>query len=286
VFNTGNYFPESGGPIRTCPHSISCTGKALLLNFDPNEIIPDPSSSTPIRIQIPSLGLDVTKTPGAFFVEKNALVVKFSALDCSQMMLGTTIITINGFSCYYVNGQLTCPPWTETPDNLSADCSPYFNECLTDLVNLLSEAQYTLPCQQWITYGPCSTEKFIYRPGKVAIGTEHDAPNKVLTVKNGIITDKVKITENGWADHVFESSYPLMSLETVDAYISKYGHLPNVSSGESIESSGGFELGEVTVMHQEKIEELFLHLIAIDRDVKEMEALIAIFKYFNIFQTK
>lgn len=287
VFNTGNFFPQSGGPIRTCPHSIGCGGKALLLYFDSDEIILDPSSSTPVRIQIPSLGLDVTKTAGAYWVEKNALVFKFlPVLDCNQMMLGTIIITINGFSCYYVNGQLTCPPWTEIPDNLSTDCSSYFNECLSDLVSLLSEAQYSLPCQQWMTYGPCTTTKSIHRPGKVAIGTEHDAPNKTLTVKNGIITDKVKITDNGWADHVFESNYPLASLETVDAYISKYGHLPDIPSGENIEASGGFELGEVTVMHQVKIEEIFLHLISLDQEINEMEALIAMFEYLNNVQVK
>lgn len=287
VFNTGNYFPESGGPIRTCPHSISCTGSALLLIFDFDEIILDPSSSTPVRIQIPSIGLDITTIPGAYFVEKNALVIRFSpVLDCNQMMLGTSIITINGFSCYYVDGQLTCPPWTEAPDNLSENCSPYFNECLNDLVSLLSEAQYSLPCQQWMTFGPCTTSESIYRSGKVAIGTEHGVLNKTLTVKNGIITDKVKITDSGWADHVFESDYPLLPLETVNAYIAKFGHLPGIPSGEVIESSGGFELGEVTVMHQEKIEEIFLHLISLTQEVKELEAFLAIFEHFNKVQVK
>ncbi len=124
------------------------------------------------------------------------------------------------------------------------------------------------------------------RPGKVAIGTEHDAPNKALTVKNGIITDKVKITNIGWADHVFDSNYPLASLETVDAYLSKYGHLPGIPSGENIESSGGFELGDVTVMHQEKIEEIFLYLIALDEEINELEALAAMFEYLNNVQAK
>jgi hypothetical protein len=137
-----------------------------------------------------------------------------------------------------------------------------------------------------MTFGPCSTTGFIYRPGQVAIGTEHEAPNRALTVKNGIITDKVKITDNGWADHVFESNYPLLPLETVDAYISKFGHLPGMPSGKSIESSGGFELGDVTVMHQEKIEEIFLHLISLDQEVNELEALIAVFKHFNKPQIK
>lgn len=215
VFNTGNYFPESGGPIRTCPRSISCAGKAIRVHFDPAEIILDPSSNTPIRFQIPSLGIDQIRTAGAYSIELNALIFKhLPVLDCNQMMLGTIIITLNGFSCYFVNGQLSCPPWTEIPDNLSPDCAPYFSECLNDLVSLLSEAQYSLPCQQWMTFGPCSTTGFIYRPGQVAIGTEHEAPNRALTVKNGIITDKVKITDNGWADHVFESNYPLLPLET------------------------------------------------------------------------
>jgi hypothetical protein len=287
VFNNGNYFPESGGPIQTCPRSIKCVGKALLLKFDPDEIILDPSSATPIRFQIPSLGIDVIKTPGAYSVVENALVAKFlPVLDCNQMMLGTTILTINGFTCHFVNGQLTCPPWADAPDNLSADCSPYFDECLNDLLGIITEAQYSIPCQQWMTFGPCTTTNIIYRSGKVAIGTDKYAPNKALTVKNGIITDKVKLTNFGWADYVFDKQYPLASLDWVESYIKKNGHLPGIPSGNSIENAGGFELGEVTILHQEKIEEIFLHLITLEKEIVEMEALVALLNHFNWVQTK
>ncbi|MBN8679888.1 MAG: hypothetical protein J0M29_16795 [Chitinophagales bacterium] len=287
VFNMGNYFPESGGPIQTCPRSIKCSGRSLLIKFDPGEIIIDQSSVTLIRFQIPSLGIDITSVPDAYLASENAFAkIILPVMDCNQLMLGTTILTINGFTCHFVNGQLTCPPWAEVPNNLSSDCSPYFDECLYDLLGILAEAQYSIPCQQWMTFGPCTITNIITRHGKVAIGTDKHAPNRSLTVKNGIITDKVKITNHGWADYVFDKQYPLASLDRVESYIKRNGHLPGIPSGNSIESSGGFELGEVTILHQEKIEEIFLHLITIEKEISEVEALITVISHFNKVQIK
>jgi hypothetical protein len=72
----------------------------------------------------------------------------------------------------------------------------------------------------------------------------------------------------------------------VESYIKKNGHLPGIPSGNSIENAGGFELGEVTILHQEKIEEIFLHLITLEKEIVEMEALVALLNHFNWVQTK
>ncbi|MBK7936954.1 MAG: hypothetical protein IPJ82_07570 [Lewinellaceae bacterium] len=74
-----------------------------------------------------------------------------------------------------------------------------------------------------------------------------------------------------WCDYVFGDRYALLSLEETDAYIRANRHLPGIPPGSVIEAEGSFELGEITKMHQEKIEEIFLHLIALEQDVATLE---------------
>jgi hypothetical protein len=84
-------------------------------------------------------------------------------------------------------------------------------------------------------------------------------------VRNGIVTDKIKVAAiENWPDYVFRKGYNLLSLSQVDTFIQAKGHLPNTPSAEVIENQG-LELGATAKNHQEKIEELFLHLIEMEK---------------------
>ncbi len=102
-----------------------------------------------------------------------------------------------------------------------------------------------------------------------------------LTVKNGIITDKLKVTNLGWADYVFENDYPLMPLDEVEAYIAKYNHLPDTPGGKEVAAAGSFELGETTINQQVKIEEIFLHLIELEEETKALESVLFLQETLN-----
>ncbi len=91
-----------------------------------------------------------------------------------------------------------------------------------------------------------------------------------LYVNGGMLAKEVKI-DTGWADYVFEEDYNLTSLENVKEHINTYGHLHNTPSEEELAAQGGVELGSITVNQQEKIEELFLHLIEINEKMKSLE---------------
>ncbi len=92
----------------------------------------------------------------------------------------------------------------------------------------------------------------------------------LMFVNGGVIFKeaKVKLT---WADYVFEKDYDLASLEEVELNIEAQGHLHNTPSAKEMEANGGIELGAMTVNQQEKIEELFLHLIELNKKVKKLE---------------
>lgn len=70
-------------------------------------------------------------------------------------------------------------------------------------------------------------------------------------------------------DYVFKPSYQLMSLAEVKNYIHSNGHLPNIPAAAVIEAEG-MNVGEMTRVLVEKVEELTLHLI---RQQEEIELL-------------
>jgi hypothetical protein len=93
-----------------------------------------------------------------------------------------------------------------------------------------------------------------------------------LYVRNGIVSDKIKVAAiESWPDYVFRKGYHLLSLSQVDTFIQAKGHLPNTPSAEVVESQG-LELGATAKNHQEKLEEVFLHLIELEKRIKALEA--------------
>lgn len=113
--------------------------------------------------------------------------------------------------------------------------------------------------------------------GKVGIGTTN-TPTTIsginisaysLFVKGGILTEEVRV-QTGWADYVFDSDYQLSPLKEVEQYIQANGHLPNVPSEEQVLAQG-LEIGEITKIQQEKIEELTLYLIDLQKQLDELK---------------
>ncbi|MEL6590598.1 MAG: hypothetical protein AAFQ68_10970, partial [Bacteroidota bacterium] len=65
--------------------------------------------------------------------------------------------------------------------------------------------------------------------------------------------------------------YELMPLESVANHIQVNGYLHNMPSAAEVVENG-IDVSEMTVMQQEKIEELFLHMIEMNERMKTLEA--------------
>jgi hypothetical protein len=111
----------------------------------------------------------------------------------------------------------------------------------------------------------------------LAIGTDEtpsnlggvDISDFKLYVEGGILTKEVRV-RTLWSDYVFYDDYELLPLEEVENHISEKGHLHNTPSGETVENSG-LDVGGMMANQQEKIEEIYLHLIEMNKKVTSLE---------------
>ena len=95
---------------------------------------------------------------------------------------------------------------------------------------------------------------------KVGIGTVN--PTEKLHV-NGNIRALAPI----WSDFVFSDDYKLPTLEEVEEHINKNGHLPEIPSEEEV-AKNGINLGEMDAKLLQKIEELTLYVIDMNKQLK------------------
>lgn len=103
--------------------------------------------------------------------------------------------------------------------------------------------------------------------GNIGIGT--NTPSNKLDVVGTIRAEEI-IVETGWSDYVFEDGYDLPSLEEVEAHIETNGHLPGIPSAEEV-AEKGVSLGDSQRMLLEKVEELVLYTIELNKRLNEKD---------------
>ena len=81
----------------------------------------------------------------------------------------------------------------------------------------------------------------------------------------------VKLASN-WPDYVFSEEYLLEALESVEQFIKKNKHLPNIPSSTAMAKSDGISLGEMNTRLLEKIEELTLYTINQEKEIKQLKS--------------
>lgn len=106
---------------------------------------------------------------------------------------------------------------------------------------------------------------------QIGINTNSVPAGYTLAVKGKTITEEVKVrTYGNWPDYVFAADYNLSPLSTLENDIKALGHLPGVPSAEEVEKDG-FNLGEMDAILLEKVEELTLYLIQVNKKVEQLE---------------
>jgi hypothetical protein len=110
--------------------------------------------------------------------------------------------------------------------------------------------------------------------GNVAIGDDQYATKHVgykLAVKGNIIAELVRVKlHQDWPDYVFKKGYNLLPLPELERFVNTHKHLPEVPAAEEMTQQGQ-DLGQMNLILLQKIEELTLYVIQLNREVAELK---------------
>lgn len=90
-----------------------------------------------------------------------------------------------------------------------------------------------------------------------------------LDVAGKIRADEIVVNTTG-ADYVFEDDYQLLSLNKLEKSIKKNKHLPGIPSANEMKNNG-MSVGETNTLLLQKIEELTLYLIELNKKNEELQ---------------
>ena len=118
----------------------------------------------------------------------------------------------------------------------------------------------------FITAG--SPKMIVTVDGSVGIGTL--TPTEKLSVKGKIRAQEIKVENANWPDFVFAKSFALPTLKETETHIKEKGHLPGIPSAAEVKANG-VDLGDMNAKLLQKIEELTLYIIDLEKRMKKVE---------------
>lgn len=132
--------------------------------------------------------------------------------------------------------------------------------------------------------------KYNFRNGNVGIGV--DDPQAKLHVAGKILcTGEIEVADlnsnsikvnslnakdiqmdmHGAADYVFDENYNLKSLSEVESYVNEHKHLPGMPSAAEMDANG-VSVSKMSNLLLEKVEELTLHMIKLEKENAALKA--------------
>lgn len=107
--------------------------------------------------------------------------------------------------------------------------------------------------------------------GGVSIGTTTIPTGVRLAVDGKVLCEELEVQlSQDWPDFVFDKSYSLMPLDEVERSIAEHGHLPGIPSAADV-AARGLNVGQMQAQTLQKIEELTLHMIELDKRLRALE---------------
>jgi hypothetical protein len=126
----------------------------------------------------------------------------------------------------------------------------------------------------YVGIGVTNPKSNLHVAGQMVIGGIATAPANgyMLSIEGKAICEELKIQlKAGWPDYVFDKSYKLLSLEDLEKSVEQNKHLPNIPSAADIVADKGFELGDMNRRLLEKVEELTLYMIDMNKQNKRLQ---------------
>ena len=117
-----------------------------------------------------------------------------------------------------------------------------------------------------------NTKLLVNEAGQVIINSDTEAAaGYALSVDGKIAAEELRIEfSQNWPDYVFADNYNLKTLEEVENHIKEEKHLPGIPSANDI-AENGLMVGDMQKNMMEKIEELTLYMIEMNKELKELK---------------
>ena len=135
-----------------------------------------------------------------------------------------------------------------------------------------SYGTYQQPHKLVVAGGSALVEGNVIANGNIGIGTSSftdGGDSYRLSVSGAVRAHRVKVYTT-WADFVFDKDYDLPTIGEVEQHIKEKGHLKDIPSAAEVEKNG-IELGEMNKLLLQKIEELTLYIIDLNKKVEAQD---------------
>ncbi|MFI5172704.1 MAG: hypothetical protein ACHQFW_09945 [Chitinophagales bacterium] len=109
--------------------------------------------------------------------------------------------------------------------------------------------------------------------GNVVVGSLaiDPATGYKLSVDGKIICEELKVQLSGsWPDYVFDQNFNLIPIHDLEDFIHANKHLPGIPSANEI-SENGISVGDMQSAMMQKIEELFLYIIQLQKEIDALK---------------
>lgn len=185
--------------------------------------------------------------------------------DVKSLVYGTTTAQLPCLTDLNGNIVYGAPTWQHGPQQMYI----LNNNCIPDVklgVGVIPTAKFHIKTSTNTTTTPILVEKTI---------SGNQTPYKLLQLDNtGLLyAREIKVNLDSWPDYVFDSTYALIPLEDVKAYIEANNHLPGVPNACEMEEQG-VNIAETSTMLMEKVEELTLYMIQLQEQLKAQQLLL------------
>jgi hypothetical protein len=191
----------------------------------------------------------------------------FRNINMSQSTSVNGVVEVNG---YNTEGFIIKNNRLRKDNNVTAGAIPYFV-----YVSDTSRKEHSVFDNVWQGTLIAQYETNIRTPfsvnrslGYVGVGVNN--PTTKFAVNGDIAAKKLKVSQLGWPDYVFESGYKLKPLHEVESFIKTNKHLPGVPSAKVVEEKG-LDVGDGQAALLKKVEELTLYIIQLQKDVNQQK---------------
>lgn len=107
--------------------------------------------------------------------------------------------------------------------------------------------------------------------GGVSIGTTTIPTGVLLAVDGKVLCEEMEVQLSGdWPDYVFADDYALLPLSELEQSVEQNGHLPGIPSAADV-AKNGVNVGKMQAQLLEKVEELTLYMIQMNKQMDRVE---------------